>query len=70
MLFAPSGTRFATNALARIADAFDKIEDADIVYGDVDIIAQEAADGRSPFRRLIMKECSSKAMARICLRCA
>ena len=43
---APSGTRFATNALARIADVFDKFEDADIVYGDVDIIAQDG--GRWP----------------------
>ena len=46
VLFAPSGTRFATNALARIADVFDKFEDADIVYGDVDIVAQDG--GRWP----------------------
>ncbi len=42
-VFGLSGTVFASNALARIADAFQASKDADIVYGDVDLVAR---DGR------------------------
>jgi GT2 family glycosyltransferase len=46
VVFGLSGASFAANALARIAEAFDRYENADIVYGDVDIPTQDG--GRWP----------------------
>lgn len=42
-VFGSSGTVFAANALARIANAFQEFEEAQIVYGDIDLVAR---DGR------------------------